>query len=125
LRGCRITNAVRCVPPENKPETSEIHCCNRYLQYELAQVPLHGVILALGAIAHRAVLLALDCRPSAYPFAHGVAHVLPDGRTLFDSYHCSRYNTQTNRLTPSMFEAIFTAVTRHLQRLEAPRVRSR
>ncbi len=125
LQGCRITNAVKCVPPENKPETREVHTCNRYLRYELGQMPAHTAILALGTIAHRAVLLALDCKPSAYPFAHGATHDLPGDRVLFDSYHCSRYNTQTNRLSSSMFEAIFAAVTRRLQRLEAPRVRSR
>jgi uracil-DNA glycosylase family 4 len=125
LHGCRITNAVKCVPPENKPDTGEIRNCNRYLASELAEMPLDGVILALGTVAHRAVLLALGCKPGAHPFAHGAVHALPGGRTLFDSYHCSRYNTQTNRLSPSMFEAIFAAVTRRLQHSGAPRVRSR
>src|SRR5690606_5394752 len=99
LHDCRISNAVKCVPPQNKPETAEVRACNRFLAAELAGLPPTGAILALGAIAHRAVLLAYGLRPAAYPFAHGAVHRLPQGRTLFDSYHCSRYNTQTNRLS--------------------------
>jgi uracil-DNA glycosylase family 4 len=125
LHECRITNAVKCVPPENKPETSEVRNCNRYLRYELAEMTPQGAILALGTVAHRAVLLALDCKPGAYPFAHGAVHELPGGHALFDSYHCSRYNTQTNRLSAPMFEAVFAAVRRRLQHAEAPLVRSR
>ena len=115
LRGCRITNAVKCVPPQNKPETSEVRGCNRYLATELAALASGSAILALGTIAHRAVLLALALRAADYPFAHGAQHRLPDGRLLFDSYHCSRYNTQTNRLSAAMFEAVFTSIAAHLE----------
>jgi uracil-DNA glycosylase len=110
LIGCRITNAVKCLPPANKPEPAEIRRCNAHLRSELAQVPSPAALLALGAIAHEAVLMALDLRRSDYPFAHGARHALPDGRALFDSYHCSRYNTQTKRLTPEMFRAVFEAI---------------
>jgi uracil-DNA glycosylase family 4 len=106
LTDCRITNAVKCLPPQNKPTTGEIDECNPYLQAELATVAEGGVVLALGAIAHRAVLKALGLKQSANGFAHGAEHGLPGGRTLLDSYHCSRYNTQTRRLTEDMFHAI-------------------
>ncbi len=112
LKGCRITNAVKCVPPENKPETGEIRQCNAYLRAELDGLPRDCAILALGLIAHKAVLMALGLKASAYPFGHGAEHVLPDGRRLVDSYHCSRYNTQTNRLTPDMFRAVFDQIAR-------------
>ena len=105
LRNCRISNAVKCLPPANKPTTAEVDTCNAYLASELDELPLEAVILALGVIAHRAVLRALGLTLNVYPFAHGRVHVLPAGRTLVDSYHCSRYNTQTGRLTPAMFEA--------------------
>jgi uracil-DNA glycosylase family 4 len=110
LHGCRITNAVRCVPPENKPSTAEVRTCNGYLRHELEALPPGAVVLALGAIAHGAVLRARGHSPSRFPFAHGRRHALPCGLQLFDSYHCSRYNTQTRRLTPDMFRAVFTAV---------------
>lgn len=110
LNGCRITNAVKCVPPENKPETAEIKTCNRYLAGELAASPEARVILALGLVAHNAVLQALTLKRSACKFAHGARHVLPDGRILHDSYHCSRYNTQTGRLTEAGFHAVFDAI---------------
>jgi uracil-DNA glycosylase family 4 len=113
LRDCRITNAVRCLPPQNKPTTEEVDTCNAYLAAELAGRPSPEVILALGAVAHRAVLRALGCRLSAHPFAHGAWHA-PEGRTLVDSYHCSRYNTQTRRLTDEMFRAVFAAVRARL-----------
>lgn len=107
LSGCRITNAVKCVPPQNKPTTAEIDACNGFLRLELGRLPPRPVILALGAIAHRAVLRALDRKLSAHPFAHGAEHDLGgEGITLLDSYHCSRYNTQTRRLTESMFDAV-------------------
>ncbi len=110
LIGCRITNAVKCVPPENKPETAEIRRCNVYLRAELAALPTTTTLLALGLVAHKAVLMALGLKPSAYAFGHGAAHDLPDGRHLVDSYHCSRYNTQTRRLTPEMFRAVFDLI---------------
>jgi len=105
LTGCRITNAVKCLPPENKPTTLEVDTCNMYLRSELAELPSNTVVLALGAIAHRAVLKAWSLRPGAHPFAHAREHALPNGM-LIDSYHCSRYNTQTGRLTTEMFVAV-------------------
>jgi len=110
LSGCRISNAVKCVPPENKPETGEIKRCNAYLAGELAALPTGTVLLALGLVAHKAVLMARGLKQSAYPFGHGAVHLLPDGRRLHDSYHCSRYNTQTRRLTPEMFRAVFQRI---------------
>jgi uracil-DNA glycosylase family 4 len=107
LNGCRISNAVKCVPPENKPETGEIKRCNAYLKEELAALPADTALLALGLVAHKAVLMALGLKQSAYVFGHGAVHRLPDSRRLHDSYHCSRYNTQTRRLTPEMFRAVF------------------
>lgn len=103
LKGVRISNAVKCLPPQNKPEPGEIRNCNPYLAHEIAALPADCRLLALGTIAHRAVLLAYGLRLKDYPFAHGAAHLLPDGRRLTDSYHCSRYNTQTRRLTDAMF----------------------
>jgi uracil-DNA glycosylase family 4 len=102
----RITNSVKCLPPQNKPLPVEVKECNRYLEAELAQSPQARVILALGAIAHNAVLRAHGLRGGEYRFAHGAEHALSGGRVLLDSYHCSRYNTQTRRLTTSMFEAV-------------------
>lgn len=110
LIGCRITNAVKCVPPENKPETGEIVRCNDYLRQELAALPPGAAILALGQIAHAAVLRAFGLKAGAFAFGHAARHVLPDGPVLYDSYHCSRYNTQTRRLTPEMFRAVFARI---------------
>ncbi len=106
LNDARITNSVKCLPPENKPLPLEIKMCNAYLREELAQSRKARVILALGAIAHAAVLRAYDLRTAAYRFAHGAEHALQGGRVLLDSYHCSRYNTQTRRLTATMFESV-------------------
>jgi len=106
LHGVRITNAVKCLPPQNKPETSEIRQCNGFLKHEIASLPADCRLLALGKIAHDAVLIAYGLKLSSLKFAHAAEHELPDGRTLIDSYHCSRYNTQTRRLTPIMFEAV-------------------
>ena len=106
LSGARITNAVKCVPPANKPTPAEISTCNGFLRAELDALGPEAVVLALGAIAHAAVLRARGQRIAAYPFAHAAEHRLPDGRQLVDSYHCSRYNTQTRRLTPEMFRAV-------------------
>jgi len=103
LNGVRITNSVKCLPPRNKPETSEIRTCNRFLKKEIEVLPEPCNLLALGKIAHDAVLRAYGLKLTALRFTHGVEHVLPDGRILFDSYHCSRYNTQTRRLTRDMF----------------------
>ncbi len=123
LRGCRITNAVKCLPPDNKPEIAEIKRCNRYLSREIADAAPRA-ILVLGAIAHAAVLRAFGLRPSAYRFAHRAVHSLPGSPIspreirLFDSYHCSRYNTQTKRLTNVMFEAVFQDIERYLAEIK-------
>jgi len=103
LADCRITNAVRCLPPANKPLPAEVRACNDHLAWELQRLPETGAVLALGSVAHAAVLTATGLPASAMRFAHGASHPLPGGRLLVDSYHCSRYNTQTRRLTPSMF----------------------
>ncbi|OZA29829.1 MAG: SPO1 DNA polymerase [Hydrogenophilales bacterium 17-61-9] len=110
LIGCRITNAVKCLPPANKPEPGEIRACNRFLAAEIAALPEQASILALGQIAHQAVLRALELKLKDYPFGHASDYRLPDGRRLVSSYHCSRYNTQTRRLTPEMFAAVFTLI---------------
>ncbi len=107
LHHCRITNAVKCLPPENKPLTSEIKTCNAYLAAELQALNQGTVILALGLIAHQAILRAGALKLSSFAFKHGAVYDLPSGHTLLDSYHCSRYNTQTKRLTPDMFQAVF------------------
>jgi uracil-DNA glycosylase family 4 len=110
LEGVRITNAVKCLPPENKPTTAEANTCQVFLQQELEALPATTVVLALGTVAHRSVIKCVGGRLNAYAFAHGAVHRLPDGRCLVDSYHCSRYNTQTGRLTATMFaEALATA----------------
>lgn len=115
LKNCRITNAVRCLPPQNKPEPDEVKTCNGYLAEELAMLPKGAAVMALGTIAHNAVLMAFQLRKATYPFKHGAQHQLPSGATLFDSYHCSRYNTQTKRLTTEMFEAVIADITTHLE----------
>jgi len=106
LVGCRITNAVRCVPPENKPTPAEIGNCRPFLEAEIGALPGLQVILALGRVAHDSVLSAMACRRSLFPFAHGALHQLPNGLHVADSYHCSRYNTQTRVLTEEMFRAV-------------------
>jgi uracil-DNA glycosylase family 4 len=106
LHGCRITNAVKCVPPANKPTPTEVTTCNDFLRAELDALDPGTVVLALGAIAHAAVLRSRGLRAAAYRFGHAAEHRLPDDRQLIDSYHCSRYNTQTRRLTPEMFRAV-------------------
>ena len=110
LQRCRITNAVKCLPPQNKPLPDEVRRCNAYLKDELEALGRDAAVLALGSIAHQAVLMALGLRRAEFVFAHGARHVLPSGRVLFDSYHCSRYNTNTRRLTPEMFRAVFEAI---------------
>ena len=111
LTGCRITNAVKCVPPGNKPTPAEIATCNAFLARELESLPAATVILALGAIAHGAVLRSRGLAATRWRFAHAAEHRLPDGRVLVDSYHCSRYNTNTRRLTPAMFDAVVGRAT--------------
>jgi len=112
LVDCRITNGVRCVPPENKPTPAEIRTCRRFLAGEMAAMPRLAVIVALGAVAHATVIAARGQRAAAFPFGHGAVHRLPDGMVLADSYHCSRYNTNTGRLTEAMFRAVFEAIRR-------------
>ena len=114
LIGVRITNAVKCLPPENKPSTDEIRNCNRYLSAELDNLPTGTVVVALGLVAHKAVLRALGFRQNAYPFGHGALSELGNGLTLISSYHCSRYNTQTKRLTTEMFEQVFARALEQL-----------
>jgi len=115
LVGCRITNAVRCVPPENKPTAAEIATCRRFLAAELTALRRLKAILALGAVAHASVVAALGLRQAQWRFRHGALHDLPGGLVLADSYHCSRYNTNTGRLTSAMFEAVFEALTPRLR----------
>ena len=106
LIDCRITNAVKCLPPQNKPLGAEINTCNRFLRLEVRALPDRSMVLALGTVAHNAVLKALGLKLKDYRFAHNALHELPSGLKLLDSYHCSRYNTQTRRLTAEMFEAV-------------------
>ncbi|QOJ23148.1 MAG: uracil-DNA glycosylase [Gammaproteobacteria bacterium] len=119
LTGCRITNAVKCLPPENKPVPQEIKQCNQYLTVEMNRFVQGGgaAVLALGTVAHQAVLLSLRLKAKDYPFAHGAVHRLPPGGgvRLYDSYHCSRYNTQTKRLTAEMFAQVFAHIVAELQ----------
>jgi uracil-DNA glycosylase family 4 len=113
LVGCRVTNAVRCVPPENKPVGAEVAACRPFLQSEIAAMTKLRMVVALGVLAHNAFLASLEVRKSAYPFAHGAVHEVAAGErdlSLTDSYHCSRYNTNTRRLTAEMFEAVFEGV---------------
>ena len=111
LRDCAITNAVRCVPPQNKPVAAETAACRPFLQAEINNRRPHlAIILALGRIAHDNVLSALGHRRAAHPFGHGAHHDLGEGLTLVDSYHCSRYNTNTGRLTETSFAGVFSSI---------------
>jgi uracil-DNA glycosylase family 4 len=114
LVDCMITNAVRCVPPENKPEPSEITNCRPFFEARLAGLSSLKVILALGRIAHDQTLAALAKRKALYPFAHGARHELTPDLAFYDSFHCSRYNTNTGRLTSAMFQSVFAAIRREL-----------
>ncbi|MEJ2125553.1 MAG: uracil-DNA glycosylase [Alphaproteobacteria bacterium] len=115
LKDCLITNAVRCVPPENKPLTAEIKSCRTYLAARLCAMPNLQAIVMLGRIAHDSTLHALKLKLAAHKFGHGAVHRPPDMPALFDSYHCSRYNTNTGALTTAMFEAVFSAVRSELR----------
>jgi len=106
LIDCRITNAVRCVPPANLPQPAETHTCNRFLAAELAAMPALSIVLSLGLLSHAAMLRASNLSPSRLRFRHGEIHTLPDGLKLANSYHVSRYNTSTKRLTTKMFEDV-------------------
>ena len=112
LHDTLITNAVRCVPPQNKPTGGEIATCRPYLKAQIAALPALRVVLALGRIAHDSTLKALGAKLKDHPFGHGAVHALPDGPTLVDSYHCSRYNVNTGRLTADMFEAVIDTIKR-------------
>ena len=107
LDGAIILNAVKCLPPQNKPNGSEINNCRRYLAKALGGLPDLEIMLALGKVAHDSIVRLSGARLADHNFAHGAVHRLPDGRTLIDSYHCSRYNVNTGRLTAAMFEAVF------------------
>ena len=111
LNNCRITNAVKCVPPANKPTTEEIKICNTYLKNELHALKPGTVILALGKIAHDSIIRSFGLKLSQYPFGHENKFTIEEKYTLIDSYHCSRYNTQTKRLTTKQFERVFQTVT--------------
>lgn len=115
LKSCRITNAVKCLPPQNKPSTAEIKQCNPYLAAELAGLAAHSVILALGTVAHQAVLKACGLKSNHAAFAHHAVHPLPNNLSLVDCYHTSRYNVQTKRLDQAMFSDIFLTIQRLLQ----------
>lgn len=110
LVDCMVTNAVRCVPPENKPTPAEINTCRQFLAARIASLPNLKAIVCLGRISHESTLSALGCRKSAFPFKHGAVHAVRPDLAVFDSYHCSRYNTNTGVLTPAMFQAIFAAL---------------
>ena len=110
LRDCLISNAVRCVPPQNKPDPAEIAACRPFLKATIEEMANARIILALGKIAHDSIVAIFGLRLSNFKFAHGACHSLPGGRLLVDSYHCSRYNTNTRRLTPDMFNAIFVRI---------------
>jgi uracil-DNA glycosylase family 4 len=117
LDDCRITNAVRCVPPQNKPVGAEVKACRPFLVAELDSMRRLEVVLALGGLAHNATLATLGYRQSAFKFGHGAQHEITVGERpvlLMNSYHCSRYNTNTGRLTTEMFEDVFTAIRKHL-----------
>jgi uracil-DNA glycosylase family 4 len=122
LVNVRIVNSVKCVPPANKPLPQEIRCCNAYLGREVSELPAVRVYLALGRVAHEALLMARGLKRRAYPFAHGSEHTLEGGQSLLDSYHCSRYNTSTGRLTAAMFRAVVARAC-ELAELPAPLAR--
>ncbi|MGB5439839.1 MAG: uracil-DNA glycosylase [Gammaproteobacteria bacterium] len=120
LYDCRITNAVKCLPPQNKPLLDEVKNCNDFLRAELDDLPRSSVIIALGKLAHDAVLRSQGKRLSACRFAHAGIHRIAEGRLLIDSYHCSRYNTQTRRLTPAMFREVFRLAREALDKRGGP-----
>jgi uracil-DNA glycosylase len=113
LIDCRITNAVRCVPPENKPTPQEIATCRPFLRATMDEMPRLSTVVALGRVAHETFVVTNDARRSQYPFGHGHVHSM-GALKLFDSYHCSRYNTNTGVLTPQMFRDVFARVREHL-----------
>ncbi len=121
LVDCAIVNAVRCVPPQNKPTPAEIATCRRYLTPAISALPRLRIMLALGRIAHESTLRALELSLAKFPFTHGARHPLtPTGLSLFDSYHCSRYNTNTGVLTEAMFREVFASIRAELDRPAGP-----
>lgn len=114
LIDCMVTNAVRCVPPENKPTPAEINTCRGYLAARIAAMPRLAAIVMLGRIAHDSTLAALGARKAGFPFAHGALHRPRSDLALYDSFHCSRYNTNTGKLTPEMFRSVFAEARRYL-----------
>ena len=116
LINCRITNAVKCLPPQNKPTAAEINNCNQYLAVELQQLADNAIILCLGQIAHKSVISALALKQNLHPFKHGAVYQLANNMAIMDSYHCSRYNTQTRRLTENMFDDIFRRIKQLLDK---------
>ncbi|MBT8142393.1 MAG: uracil-DNA glycosylase [Gammaproteobacteria bacterium] len=114
LRNCRISNAVKCLPPQNKVTTQEVNTCNHFLQHEINALPENSILLALGGVAHKAILKACGFKQSAFKFAHNARHELRENLIMYDSYHCSRYNTNTKRLTPAMFDQVFADIKQEL-----------
>ena len=115
LLGCRITNAVKCVPPQNKPLSLEMNTCNQFLRAEIKQLPSDSIVLTLGGIAHRAVIRAMGLQQSAFPFRHAGQYSLQDDegsniRQLFTSYHPSRYNVNTGKITAASFARVFASI---------------
>ena len=121
LKNCMITNAVRCVPPENKPRSQEINACRSFLAARILAMPKLKAILCLGKISHDSVVRAFGARPAHFPFAHGALHIIENIK-IFDSYHCSRYNTNTRKLTENMFFDVFAQVKKSLS--SAPKMSS-
>ena len=116
LKNCGITNAVKCLPPDNKPNHQEINNCNKFLQSEISELKQGSILLALGLIAHNAIMTALNLIKKEYKFSHGARHNLPNNLVMYDSYHCSRYNTQTKRLTEKMFHEVFLSIKTEMER---------
>jgi len=116
LKNCSITNAVKCLPPDNKPNHEEINNCNKFLQSEIRKLKKGSILLALGLIAHNAIMTSLSLTKKEYKFSHGKRHNLPKNLVMYDSYHCSRYNTQTKRLTEKMFHEVFLSIKTEMER---------
>ena len=116
LKNCSITNAVKCLPPDNKPNNEEIKNCNKFLKFEISTLKQGSILLALGLIAHNAIMTALSLTKKEYKFSHGKRHNLPNNLAMYDSYHCSRYNTQTKRLTEKMFQEVFLSIKTEMEK---------
>jgi len=116
LKNCCITNSVKCLPPDNKPNHQEINNCNKFLQSEISELKQGSILLALGLVAHNAIMTALNLTKKEYKFSHGARHNLPNNLVMYDSYHCSRYNTQTKRLTEKMFHEVFLSIKTEMEK---------